>query len=793
MSTSARIKEKVDERIIERIEKGIKRNHRVIIGVEGKVSEVIHHIHALLARYIIRPRLLWVYKKNLDVKEEKVIKAKKRKSAGDSTLTNFESFLVNTEITYVLHDECERILGTTTEICVFQDFEEIKANTLASIIESVRGGGIIILPVKQTDSLYMERMYKLLFSSNGYMEINEAMNILHISQEPSEEKENIENSQLNRAVEIAVEKVEKEKNPLNPLSIINTNSISVLIKQCKTGNQVEALLKMAKVLEKRTTVAVTAERGRGKSAALGLAIALAVIKGMNDILVTSPHLSNVQTLFSFLIQGLIANGYNDQIDYHVAYSQKNKREIEKITVTKTHHQSISFTLPNKLAYSPSLLVVDEAAAIPLTILKQMMGTYPTLLSSTTAGYEGTGRALSLKFFKTIKPECVSLEEPIRYGRHDPVEKWLNVSLSLSPEIPKMITFPKEEKCKIFSLNKSILFSGAKETEEILASLTSILLSGHYKNSPNDLQIIADNPRHSLLSLISEDGKVLGLMQVSEEGSTSSTSQAYREMRGEEGNLIPWSLAHYYLDMDIFKLSGLRIVRIAIHPDAQSMGYGSYFVSSLISSIGNIQNSIIDSSVQVLFSPLTLPAYDYLGVSFGLTESLLGFWKKQNMRSVYLKHSQCKSTGEHSLIMIKGFTEQANMRFTELSLEFSKRFIELLPGCFKEIPGRISVQLIQPVKPNHLPLPESHLHRMEQFSKCNLDIRIIQDILPSIAKDLLLTEKDSVSLTQKIIILLLGLQHKKPQEAEKELSLPSSQLRMLLAKAMFSLSGKLKNH
>lgn len=41
-------------------------------------------------------------------------------------------------------------------------------------------------------------------------------------------------------------------------------------------------------------------------------------------------------------------------------------------------------------------MVDEAAAIPLTVVRQLLGPYMVILSSTVHGYEGTGRSLSLK-------------------------------------------------------------------------------------------------------------------------------------------------------------------------------------------------------------------------------------------------------------------------------------------------------------------------------------------------------------------------------------------------------------
>ncbi|KAI5180080.1 N-acetyltransferase 10 [Nematocida sp. AWRm80] len=780
-------KEKVDKRLLELLENSIKHNHRTVIGVNGKVKDVAHYIHALLTRYTIRPRVLWVYEKTLETKQEKIGRAKKKRSGGDTSLNNFESFIVNTEIVYAFHNEAERVLGTTTDLCVLQDFSQIKANTLASVVESVKGGGIILLSVQETDSIYMQRIYRLLLLANNYAIIDTEMNVIKAPElKRVNEKENIEETQ--KKVSEAAERIKQEANPLNPLSVISAQSTSLLLQQCRTADQANALLKLSTVLETRSTIAVTADRGRGKSAALGLAVALAVTKGLNDILVVSPYISNVQTLFGFVVQGLNCNRYKEQIDYHIEYSRTNKRMIEKIVISKTHYQTVKFSLPQKLLYSPSLLVVDEAAAIPLTILKEMVGMYPTLLSSTTAGYEGTGRALSLKFFKTIKPEIVHIEEPIRYGKEDPVEAWLNASLSLAPEIPKMVSFPKQERCQIYAINKNLLFSGNSETEKVLKSLASILLSGHYKNSPNDLQILADNEYHTLIVLLTDEGRVLGLAQCVQEGNksigepvTEAHKQRYNEKRMEEGELIPWTLSEYYLDLSVFNLAGIRIVRIAIHPDAHSMGYGSYLVNQIIK---NAQTrSVNPSSIPAVFQPLSLGAADYVGVSFGVTQRLLDFWQRQEMKPVYLKHTLCKSTGEHSLVMIRPITKAGEEKASIYNRQFVQRFIELLPGCFSTVPSILAMQLITPQHNNPLVFSADQLKRLKQYTLSNIDLRLIQDILPMLAKSSLLSTGCALSPTQKVLLLALGLQHKQASSVLAELNLPQTQTHMLLAKGI----------
>lgn len=48
--------------------------------------------------------------------------------------------------------------------------------------------------------------------------------------------------------------------------------------------------------------------------------------------------------------------------------------------------------------------MDEAAAIPLPLVKKLLGPYLVFLSSTVNGYEGTGRALSLKLIDQLRKQ-----------------------------------------------------------------------------------------------------------------------------------------------------------------------------------------------------------------------------------------------------------------------------------------------------------------------------------------------------------------------------------------------------
>ena len=54
-----------------------------------------------------------------------------------------------------------------------------------------------------------------------------------------------------------------------------------------------------------------------------------------------------------------------------------------------------------------LVIIDEAAAIPLPIVRNLLGPYLVFMSSTINGYEGTGRSLSLKLLDSLRKASVT--------------------------------------------------------------------------------------------------------------------------------------------------------------------------------------------------------------------------------------------------------------------------------------------------------------------------------------------------------------------------------------------------
>ena len=94
----------------------------------------------------------------------------------------------------------------------------------------------------------------------------------------------------------------------------DTKPIGNLVALAKTYDQATSIMQIVDIISERSlksTVSLTAGRGRGKSAALGLCIASAIVYGFSNIFVTAPSPENLGTVFEFVFKGLDALNYKE--------------------------------------------------------------------------------------------------------------------------------------------------------------------------------------------------------------------------------------------------------------------------------------------------------------------------------------------------------------------------------------------------------------------------------------------------------------------------------------------------
>jgi len=799
------VKKAIDARIPALIRNGMQEKKRSFFVVVGdRQKDVIVNLYHILLNLDIKlnKNVLWAYKNKLlgftshrKKREQKIKKEIKRGIRDVDTEDPFELFVSTQNIRYVYYKETDRILGNTYGMCILQDFEAITPNLLARTIETVEGGGLVLLLLKGMNSLkqlyamsmdihsryrteahddviarFNERFILSLGSCESCLVIDDEMNVLPISggknvieQKPSEDDE-------------SKSKAQQELEGIKE-SLADTQPVGSLVQLAKTTDQAKALLTFVEAISEKTlasTVTLTAARGRGKSAALGVAIAAAVAHGYSNIFITSPSPENLKTLFEFVFKGFDALGYLDHVDYTIIQSTNPdfNKAIVRVNVHRQHRQTIQYIQPQD-AYTlgqAELLVIDEAAAIPLPLVRKLMGPYLVFMASTINGYEGTGRSLSLKLIEQLRQQSrggaklngdqqvtnrsnidkvadgayssvssrslreITLSEPIRYAQGDSVERWLNRLLCLDATLPRNSNIhgtPHPAQCQLLQVNRDTLFSFHPVSEKFLQNMMSLYVASHYKNSPNDLQLMSDAPAHQLFVLVppvQEEAnrlpEILCVLQVALEGQISKESVLNSLSRGQRagGDLIPWLVSQQFQDSDFATLSGARVVRIATNPDYGSMGYGSRALQLLtefyegkhvslseaedmnavheqemvrVTDAELEQSSLMTDNVKVrdikamppLFARLSErkpAALDYLGVSYGLTQPLHKFWKRAGFVPVYLRQTANDLTGEHTVVMLRTLETGSSdpSWLGAYAKDFHKRFLSLLSYQFR---------------------------------------------------------------------------------------------------------------
>ena len=98
---------------------------------------------------------------------------------------------------------------------------------------------------------------------------------------------------------------------------------------------------------------------------------------------------------------------------------------------------------------------------------------------------------------------VSLSVPIRYADGDSIESWLHQLLCLDVGVVSRVSSscPSPSECQLYHVNRDTLFCYHKASEEFLHRLMSLYVASHYKNTPNDLQLLSDAPAHHLFVLL----------------------------------------------------------------------------------------------------------------------------------------------------------------------------------------------------------------------------------------------------------------------------------------------------
>ncbi|WP_240641945.1 tRNA(Met) cytidine acetyltransferase TmcA [Lonsdalea populi] len=251
------------------------------------------------------------------------------------------------------------------------------------------------------------------------------------------------------------------------------------------------------------------------------------------------------------------------------------------------------------------LLIDEAAAIPSSVLNEMLSYFPHVLMTTTVlGYEGTGRGFWLKFCAGL-PDCQMLElsEPLRWAIDDPLERLLD----------RVMLFQAENRLERQRSTAPVTLvsdepAGWTRFSARLEQCYGLLCSAHYRTSPLDLRRLLDAPGMHLVTARSDESLCGVIWSVDEGGLNAGLARdVWAGRRRPRGNLVAQSLAAHGNLWTAPQLRSRRISRIAVLPSARREGIGQALVRE--------QQRQSEQE-----------GMDFLSVSFGYEPALWRFWQ-----------------------------------------------------------------------------------------------------------------------------------------------------------------------
>lgn len=413
----------------------------------------------------------------------------------------------------------------------------------------------------------------------------------------------------------------------SPCPSPSSNNINLL---CKTSEQKAVVASLiANVQTPKSQTVITANRGRGKSSALGIAAAEIINSYDLAITITAVHKSMAVEIF------------------HQANHVLMKRFPHRANDLQTKLVFVPFDRLLAEANKTDVLFVDEAAAIPNSVLQKLVAKFHHVVFTTTVqGYEGSGRGFDLRFKPYLTrhfPDCQHyyMEEPIRWQKGDVLESfWFN-AMAMSPFSITQKPNSSETINRKKTVVRRISATSLGEDPLLLTDIFQLLIDAHYQTSPDDLLRLLDAIDQDVHVIFSEEHQVLAVAICNIEGGEKLSEVANGIAEGRRrvaGHLTAQKLAFEYAEPTYSTRQYYRIVRIAVRGEMRKQGLGSQLLDHIRSYAG-------------------AKNYDYLSTSFGLTDELLTFWQKSDFQMVKVGIQKDASSGEFSVLMLSALSPE----------------------------------------------------------------------------------------------------------------------------------------
>jgi tRNA(Met) cytidine acetyltransferase len=533
-----------------------------------------------------------------------------------------------------------QVLGQTYDVVVFNGRSGFDVDALGAVSGTIRGGGqlCLLMPSFAHWSTYADPV-RTRFTAFGYSETDIKPRWFSHLQRSIAESTGVLMLDQTGVVRGRLPRLQRE-----PETDTELNDAD-----CVTSDQVDAVEAVIRAAtgQRRKPAILISDRGRGKSAALGIAAARLLRQGRGRIVVTGPQRETVTTL----------------LDHAARLLPEARRSKNRL---RWCNSSIEFLAPDRISdrtADDTMVMIDEAAAIPLPLLTAVVKNSSRLaLATTVHGYEGTGRGFELRFGPLLSSQMrgerrVTLITPVRWAAGDPLERFIFRALMLDAGATTSADRPIDPTHGFHTerLDRHALVQNRNRLDQLFG----LLVASHYRTRPSDLRYLLDAPGVSVYGVCCQSAIVGAALVVREGGLAADLARdVIRGRRRPRGHLLPVSIGTHLGIETAPQLTYQRIVRIAVRPELRRQGLGSRLI-----------NCIAKDAHQT--------GHDCLGVSFAADLELVDFWSKAAMQPIRLGVTQGKSSGANALLMLTGLTTAGEYLTRRAAHLFSRRLPDQL--------------------------------------------------------------------------------------------------------------------
>lgn len=507
-----------------------------------------------------------------------------------------------------------QILGSEYELAIIDANDTLRPNAILAVAGTITQSGLMVICCPD-------------FSAwPGYSEINTGHYLSY--------NEKLQHSVLRESLtqqfmaDPAVATLRENKTPELPL-LRSDQSEQCNVSLFKTIGQKKIFEKIIALTPVENSL-ITADRGRGKSTLLGMIAGQRLSEKALPVIITSRYADSIQQVF----EGL-----------RLTCPQARRVDRHTMSVDDLTCRWLPLDHPGLQKLNNTLLIIDEAASIPVPQLTILCETAPhVLLSTTLRGYEGSGRGFITRFLPWLnqhRPDITHyhLTSPIRWFENDPVERfWYQAfcldttALSGGTNIPECA--PERQSIRYIPLNRSDYFGCYNK------QLLPLLMQAHYQTTADELVRLYDSPNNHCL-LACTDKHVIGVINYQQEG-TSLLHNVAQDIacgrRRVNGHLSAQALGMQLASAEVVTGTYWRINRVAVLPEFRRQGIASSLTYQLLKRAS-------DAGI------------DALTTSYGATPELVKFWQHNDFLPVKPGLKQDASSGEFSLLMYKPLTEK----------------------------------------------------------------------------------------------------------------------------------------